>query len=264
MKKIILHLCFISLIFHVNTYITQEEKNEEAINNKYQPVFNYKLKKEDFPKFSIEKFEYPDSNIISKKSKFKLRAKYEGNLNQNDQEYYLDIIIENKNKKINEILSCQIEDIEQDKNYMNFICGIELEEGEFIEYQKIETLGFGSEILQKIQINKNEEFTVTLKEEEESYEEEGGEEQQGKDEKEEEKEGKQEDKEKESGKENEEEKEKGGNQEEKEKEKEGQQEEQEKEKEEEKEDEKGQQEEKEDEKGEKWCSLFFKQKKFNN
>ena len=222
MKKIILHLCFISLIFHVNTYLTKEGKNEETVNNKYQPVFNYELKKEDIPTFSIEKFEYPDSNIISKQSKFKLRAKYEGNLDQYNQEYYLDIIIENKNKKISKILSCQIEGIEQDKKYANFICGIELNEDEFIEYQKIETLGFGSNILQKIQINKNEELTAVLKEEEETYEE-GGEEQQGQEEKEGEKEGQQEDKEKEDEKE--------GQQEDKEKEdeKEGQQEEKEKE-----------------------------------
>ena len=220
MKKIILHLCFISLIFHVNTYLTKEGKNEETVNNKYQPVFNYELKKEDIPTFSIEKFEYPDSKIISKQSKFKLRAKYEGNLDQYNQEYYLDIIIENKNKKISKILSCKIEGIEQDKKYANFICEIELKDDEFIEYQKIETLGFGSNILQKIQINKNEDLTAVLKEEEETYEE-GGEEQQGQEEKESEKEGQQEDKEKEdekegqqeekekeSGKENEEEKEK--------------------------------------------------------
>ena len=131
------------------------------MNNKYPPVFNYELKKEDLPKFSIEKFEYPDSNKITKESKFKLKAKYEGNLDENDQEFYLDIIIENNNEKIKKVLFCQIEGIE-DKNYVNFICGIDLKEEDLITFEKIDALGFSSNILQKIQINKNKELANIL------------------------------------------------------------------------------------------------------
>ena len=160
-------MILISLIFHVKPYLTKEGRSEEAMNNKYPPVFNYELKKEDLPKFSIEKFEYPDSNKITKESKFKLKAKYEGNLDENDQEFYLDIIIENNNEKISKVLFCQIEGIE-DKNYVNFICGIDLKEDDLITFEKIDALGFSSNILQKIQINKNKE----LKEEEEEQEEE--------------------------------------------------------------------------------------------
>ena len=53
MKKIILHLCFISLILQVKSYQKEEESSKEKLNDKYTPVFNYEIKQDDFPKFSI-------------------------------------------------------------------------------------------------------------------------------------------------------------------------------------------------------------------
>ena len=143
MKKIILHLCFISLILQVKSYQKEEESSKEKLNDKYTPVFNYEIKQDDFPKFSIEKLEFPESNILTKETKVKLRARYEGNLEHNNYEFYLDIVIENENKIINQMLFCEIKEIEQSKNYVNFICGFDLQQNDFIKYENINVNEFG-------------------------------------------------------------------------------------------------------------------------
>ena len=154
------HLVMLDNFYYNLVYCTIKEdeldyfKNETTENDSelfskgfcgyWDPLYTYiyKLDKSKYPVFYIEKIYQPKSHIITRESEFKIIAKNEGHLDQNDEDIVFALLsyIEYKGHNNTKELICQYKGINNFTGDYDFICNIEIEKN--ISYDNLYILPY--------------------------------------------------------------------------------------------------------------------------